>query len=173
MALLGQQAHDVYRTHNVFTATAGQTTFTCQYNPTALDVYKNGVHLNPSQYTANTGMSVVLSTPAALNDKIEVIGYKADLKYAAFSNAPLLIAANGELTSGQTYVMTASCTLILPSNPLPNWTVRIINASGTTTGTIARNGKNIQGLAQDVTIDVLNSATTLVYIDDTRGWWLI
>ncbi len=173
MALLGQQSHDVYRTHNVFTATAGQTTFTCQYNPTALDVYKNGVHLNPSQYTANTGTHVVLSTGASAGDKIEVIGYKADLKYAAFSNAAIVIGANSDLVNGQTYVMTASCTLTLPSNPLPNWTIRIINASNTTTGIIARNGKNIQGIAQDVTIDVLNSATTLIYIDDTRGWWLI
>lgn len=173
MALLGQQSHDVYRTHNVFTAIAGQTTFTCQYNPTTLDVYKNGVHLNPSQYTANTGTNVVLATAATAGDKIEIIGYKADLKYAVFSNNPILVATNSTLANGQTYVMTASCTLTLPSSPLPNWTIRIINASNTTTGIIARNGKNIQGIAQDVTIDVLNSATTLIYIDDIRGWWLI
>lgn len=173
MALLGQQSHDVYRTNYVFTAVAGQTSFTCQYNPTTLDVYKNGLHLNPSQYTANTGTNVVLTTPAAAGDKIEIIGYSADLKYAVFSNAPILIGTSSPIVTGQTYVMTASVTLTLPANPLPNWTVRIINASNTTTGIIARNGKNIQGLAQDVTIDVLNSTTTLVYIDDTRGWWLI
>ena len=172
MALLGQQSHDVYRTNYVFTTASGQTTFSCQYNPTTLDVYRNGLHLNPSQYTANTGTSVTIPSAVA-GDKIEVIGYSADLKYAVFSNAPILINTSGPIVTGQTYVMTASCTLTLPSNPLPNWTVRIINASNTTTGIIARNGQNIQGMAQDVTIDVLNSTTTLVYIDTTRGWWLI
>jgi len=53
-----------------FTNAAGQTTFTMDYNTTAVQVYYNGVLLSPTDYTANTGTEIVLATPVASDDDI-------------------------------------------------------------------------------------------------------
>ena len=69
-------------TRNTFIATAGQTTFTVtgSYTVGYLDVYQNGVRLSAgTDYTATSGTTFVLTTPANLNDEIESIGYKVSL----------------------------------------------------------------------------------------------
>ena len=65
------------QTRDVFTATAGQTSFaTSGYTPNFLDVFLNGVHLlNGTDYTATNGSDVVLTTGAAASDVVEVISY--------------------------------------------------------------------------------------------------
>ena len=66
-------------TRNTFIATAGQTTFTVTgtYTVGYLDVYQNGVRLSAgTDYTATTGTTFVLTTPANIIDEIESIGYK-------------------------------------------------------------------------------------------------
>ena len=65
------------QTRDVFTATAGQTTFaTSGYTPSFLDVYLNGVKLlNGSDYTASNGSDVVLSSGAAAGDILEVLSF--------------------------------------------------------------------------------------------------
>jgi hypothetical protein len=57
------------------TATANQTNFTAQYTLGYLQVYINGVLLNSSDYTANTGTTVILATAAALGDIVEIISF--------------------------------------------------------------------------------------------------
>ena len=63
---------------DVFTATAGQTSFpTSGYTPSYLDVYMNGVHLvNGTDYTANNGSDVVLTSGAAAGDNVEIVIFK-------------------------------------------------------------------------------------------------
>ena len=59
-------------------------------------------------------------------------------------------------------------TITLPSSPSAGNTVVIKNVgSGTTT--IARNGSNFEGAAQDGTLNATNG-TQLVYVDSTLGW---
>ena len=64
-----------------FTATAGQTAFSFVYNAAnginALQVFKNGVQLSSSQYVATDGLTVNLTSAAALNDKIKLISIAA------------------------------------------------------------------------------------------------
>ena len=56
-----------------FTATSGQTTFSVTYSPTLLQgVYRNGVKLGLTDYTATNGTSIVLATGAITGDLIEV-----------------------------------------------------------------------------------------------------
>ena len=62
-------------TKTTFTATAGQTSFSCTYTVGFVDVYLNGVKLTTSDYTATTGTTVVLSVAAALNDIVETIAW--------------------------------------------------------------------------------------------------
>ena len=63
--------------------TASQTTFsgvdaggdTLAYDSGYIDVYLNGVHLDPSDYTASSGSSIVLDVGAAVNDELYVVGF--------------------------------------------------------------------------------------------------
>jgi len=59
----------------VFTATAGQTTFSVSYTQGLIDVFYNGSLLAPSKYTATNGTTIVLGTACQLNDIVEVIAY--------------------------------------------------------------------------------------------------
>lgn len=84
-----------------------------------------------------------------------------------------LISTSTTAVVGKTYVLAASLTLTLPTSPAAGSMVSFSNRSGTTTAVIARNGQNIMGLAQNLTIDSLNAGGTLVFADATRGWVLI
>lgn len=64
------------QTRDVFTATAGQTSFaTSGYTPNFLDVFLNGVHLEPTDYTASNGSDVVLASGAASGDVLIVVAF--------------------------------------------------------------------------------------------------
>lgn len=73
MAYLGQTLTEGTRRAYTFTATAGQTTFNAVYGVGAVDVYQNGILLQPADYTASTGSTVVLGVAAALSDEITII----------------------------------------------------------------------------------------------------
>ena len=56
-----------------FTATAGQTLFTVSYEVDFLEVYLNGVLLDPSEYTATNGTSVVLANGTEADDIVSIV----------------------------------------------------------------------------------------------------
>ena len=173
MAILGQHSPTTYRTDNVFIATAGQVTFYSFYNPAAVDVYSNGAKLAPGRdYTANDGISIALTSPALSGDVIEIVAFKVNLHSLDFTSAPIPVSVDAGIANGQQYLMTSSCNLSLPSNPLPNWKVRVFNVTNTTTGKILRNGQLINGINDDLTIDILNTSVTLIYVNSTTGWWV-
>lgn len=68
-----------------YTATAGQTTFsgsddnaaTLAYTAGSIIVFLNGVALDPADYTATNGTSVVLASGAALNDELNIFAFSA------------------------------------------------------------------------------------------------
>ena len=61
-----------------FTATSGQTTFnTAGYTVGFLDVYLNGVHQSPADFTATNGSDVVLASGASADDVCDIISYTA------------------------------------------------------------------------------------------------
>ena len=60
-------------TRTTFTSTAGQTSFTASYTVGYVQVYVNGILLNSADYTATTGSTVVLASPAATGDIVDVI----------------------------------------------------------------------------------------------------
>ena len=63
-------------------------------------------------------------------------------------------------------------TLTLPASPSPGWEVMISIAGPYFDTVVGRNGQNIMGLAEDMTLDAGFSTINLVYIDSTRGWRL-
>ena len=85
-----------------------------------------------------------------------------------------VISTNTTAVVDTLYVLTASLTLTLPASPSAGDKVLLSNRTGTTTSVVARNGNNIQGLAQDLTIDALEIGLTLIYTGDaTQGWIII
>ena len=104
MPYLGPGVDNGYRSRFIYTATAGQTSFsggdangiTLTYTDSEyLDVYQNGVLLVPGDdYAATTGTTVVLVQGASLNDKVEMI------QYQAFGVADTVSRADGGTFSG-------------------------------------------------------------------------
>ena len=66
-------------------------------------------------------------------------------------------------------VVGAGLTMTLPTSPQEGWEVKTQVGDFTNT-VIARNGQNIMGLAEDMTIDVANVTVSLFFTDATRGW---
>ena len=68
---------------------------------------------------------------------------------------------------------SAAHTLNLPSSPSAGDTIAIKDYAGTfgtNALTIGRNGKNIQGTANNSTINTNRASIVCVFIDDTKGW---
>jgi hypothetical protein len=76
------------RVVDVFTATAGQTTFTTSVGYTIgyVDVYFNGIKLLPADFTATNATTVVLGAAAELNDEIVVISWTLAPGLASFTS---------------------------------------------------------------------------------------
>jgi hypothetical protein len=89
-----------------YTATAGQTTFsgaddnaaTLSYTLANIIVTLNGITLDPSDYTATSGTSIVLASGAALNDELNIIAFKS------FTTADMVSATNGGTFAGNVTV---------------------------------------------------------------------
>jgi hypothetical protein len=85
-----------------YTATNGQTTFsgsddnsaTLSYTVDNLQVVMNGIVLDPSDFTATNGTSVVLAAGAATNDLINIYAFKS------FTTADMVSKTNGGTFSG-------------------------------------------------------------------------
>jgi len=73
MAYIGQSLTEGTRRAYTYVATAGQTIFNAVYSAGSVDVYQNGILLQPSDYTATDGVTVVLGVGAAINDEITVV----------------------------------------------------------------------------------------------------
>jgi len=66
-------------------------------------------------------------------------------------------------------------TLTLPGSPTLGDEVSFVDYAGTfdtNSLTVARNGKNINGAAADLTVSTERAANTLIYADTTQGWLL-
>jgi hypothetical protein len=84
-----------------FTATASQTTFTISYSPGYVDVYRNGVKLTNSDYTATNGTSIVLASGCIVGDIVEIVSYSASLISTAAGGSNTQIQYNnGGVLSG-------------------------------------------------------------------------
>jgi len=70
---------------------------------------------------------------------------------------------------------SGAITLTLPGSPTIGDEISFIDYAGTfdtNNLTVARNGKNINGVASDLTVATERAANTLVFTDNTQGWLL-
>jgi hypothetical protein len=95
------------RTTTYFTATNNQTTFTVDYVLGQVDIFYNGSKLEPEEYTANNGTSIILTTPCNAGDKIEVVNWATG---GGIANTRTL-TINGityDLSANRTWTLTTS-----------------------------------------------------------------
>lgn len=64
-------------------------------------------------------------------------------------------------------------TVTLPSSPVLGDQVTITVANGRIDNVVVRNGSNIMALADNVTLNIANSTTSLRYINTNLGWWIV
>jgi hypothetical protein len=84
-----------YRTVTEFTATAGQTTFSVpSYTVGFIDVYRNGVLLGSADYTATSGVSVVLALGCTVGDLVEVISFQVSSVLNAIPASPASVGTS-------------------------------------------------------------------------------
>ena len=150
----------------VYTATAGQTTFAITYDVGFVDVYLNGVKLvTGTDFTASNGTSIVLATAAVVGDLVDIIAYgtfnvantytqaAADAKFATLAGVETLtnktIAyADNTLTgvAGTTATQTlTNKTLTSPVLTTPNITtgLTLAGSAGTAGQTIISGGSGV------------------------------
>jgi len=175
MPYLGPGIDNGYRSRFIYTATAGQTSFSggdsqgiaLTYTDSEyLDVYQNGVLLVPGDdYAATTGTTVVLVQGASLNDKIEMI------QYQAFGVADTVSRADGgafggNISTSGTLAVTGATTLtgaLTVNDP-----VQILNGSNVRAASADADDLIVEGPA-DCGISILSATTGRIYFGDAAN----
>ncbi len=120
-------------------------------------------------YNPATGALVVTvdasTGSAARTDWVIGIAVKSTEGVTQYSS----VSANTNATAFNRYQITASLDLTLPPSPNDGSWVDVVNTSGTTTSRVLRNGQNINGLAEDMTIDKNFTPFRLVFRSG-YGW---
>jgi hypothetical protein len=127
--------------------------------------------------------SFTLNLPTATGTANQVIQTdgSGNLSFATVSGGAAWQAvksANFNVTAKEGYFIDTTSTTItatLPSSPTLGDFVSFIDYAGTfdtNNLTVARNGKPIQGLAEDLTVNQERAGLTLVFTDNTQGWLL-
>jgi hypothetical protein len=117
------------------------------------------VSTNGAQYTT------LQSTVSALQTSLSTVPSSWKIvtsNYTALNNERIFVNAGG-------------ITITLPLNPTLGYQVQLIDMTGvaaTTNWTVGRNSQRIQGLAENLVVNINGARMTLVYSDAVRGWTL-
>jgi hypothetical protein len=169
------------------TAQAAQTTAN-GIAGTASSALSTANAANATAATANTNATNAVNTANSISGVAN-----AALPKSGGTMTGLITFANGQTITGYlpSFTVTTTsisktlanherCTVLLglqtitlPASPQPGWEVTIATAGTFTDTIIARNGTNIMGLAEDMTLNLPNYSVTLFYVDATRGWRII
>jgi hypothetical protein len=131
---------------------------TAPISPSEGDLWYNSEYGELLIYLGNAWASAVAITPA-------------ESSWTSTTAAVTLFAGQKVLVD----TSASAITLTLPASPSLGNEVRIIDATGnsaTNNITVARNGSNIMGLAEDFIINIDEAAFGLVYFNASRGWVL-
>lgn len=144
-------------------------------NPT---VNKTGGFLIDGDWYVNTTTSSIrvyssgtwVTSVAASTGVSSINGQIGDVDGVRELNEPINVSSTPTtMTAGEFYILTSETTVTLPVSPLDgDWVVVINRSSGNLT--VARNGKNIMGLAENLTIDKPNVSVKLLYTSTGGGW---
>ena len=69
--------------------------------------------------------------------------------------------------------ITDPTTVTLPAAPTAGDKIGVVNNTGLETCVIARNGKPIMSLGEDLTLNYLNATVRLMFVSDAIGWFIL
>ena len=114
---------------------------------------------NTDLFLKSTGTGLVFASAGGGNFSTKTANYTAVAGDALFCN-----------TSGGSFTVT------LPATPAASDRITIVDLAGTFNSrplNVARNGVLLMGLAQDMSLNVVNASVTFVYSGATYGWRLV
>jgi hypothetical protein len=131
--------------------------------------------------TVASSYTLVLPTATGTANQVLSTDGSGNLSFATVAGGAAwqaVVTSSLTVTAKQGYFVntsSAAITATLPTSPTLGDFISFIDYSGTfdtNNLTIARNGKNIQGVAEDLTVSVERAGLTLVFTDNTQGWLL-
>jgi hypothetical protein len=124
----------------------------------------NGSGYTLSTLTAGTGLSVTNATGS-----ITIAASGGGLPTVTVTASTAITAA-----ANFHYILTAAtaATVTLPASPTISDTIYVTVANSLVTNVVARNGKPIQSIAEDLTLNSLYASAQLRFTNDTVGWVL-
>lgn len=131
--------------------------------------------------TVSSSFTLVLPTATGTANQVIQTDGSGNLSFATVSGGAewqAVQTTNFTAAAGKGYFIntsSAAITMTLPASPTIGQFISVIDYSGTfdtNNLTIARNGKNIQGLGEDLTVNQERAGLTLVFTDNTQGWLL-
>ena len=169
-------------TTDSFTGNGSTTTFTLSTTPSSINattVNYNGVTLLRSSYSVNVA-NVIFSSAPANNSNIEITTLTSGSSGSTGSSLIWNIASsNATMTASNGYFVDTSSsakTMTLPASVTLGDTIQINDLAGTFATnnlTVARNGQNIQGVANNLVVSTNQSSFDLVYSNSTYGWKIL
>jgi len=115
--------------------------------------------------TNSVQYSTLQSTVSALQTSLSTVP----------SSWKIVTANYTALNNERMFVNQGGITITLPLNPTLGYQVQLVDTTGaaaTTNWVVGRNSQRIQGLAEDLVVNINGARMTLVYSDAVRGWTL-
>jgi hypothetical protein len=135
----------------------------------------------PATISGDTPYTLVLPTATGSANQVLQTDGSGNLSFATVTGGAAwqavvtssltVVAKNGYFVNTSSAAITAT----LPASPALGDFISFIDYAGTfeiNNLTIGRNGKPIQGVAEDLTVSVERAGFTLVFTDNTQGWLL-
>jgi len=164
---------------NITTLTGTNISATSLTLTNALKVAEGGTGIDSTptngQLLIGNGSGFALSTLTA-GTGMTITNNAGSITLASAGLPVVTVTASTAITAvaGNHYVLTAAttATVTLPASPTISDTIYVTVANSLTTNVIARNGKNIQGIAEDMTLNAPYASAQLRFTDNTEGWIL-
>ncbi len=127
-----------------------------------------------------TNIEGFVSTNSAQYTTLQSTVSSLQTSLATLPTAWVLQTTSATLTNGSRVLVTnQGITLTLPLGPSAGMSIQMVDATGAAVSTaspaftIARNSERIQGLQENLVVNVAGASITLVYVNATRGWVLV
>jgi len=136
---------------------------------------KNIREFGGTQYTKEEGAALIKELDDRTKSNHDGYNSISELAEKVKANvyAVNVIDTDTNAVKKQLYVFKNDSTLTLTTNPTEGDWVEVSNLSDTPSPTVARNGKKILGIAEDLVIDKAYVGFRLVYTGATYGWTII
>jgi hypothetical protein len=160
----------------MYTMTSASAVVELGNNPESITITKvNGGTPTNGQLLIGDGTGLVRSTLTAGTGILITNGTGSITIAADGGGLPAVVVSDTTTISAAVnfhYVLTAAtaATVTLPASPTISDTIYVTVANDLTTNVVARNGKPIQGIAEDLTLNATYASVQLRFTDNTEGW---